>query len=163
MERRGNDQILLKAAAIGAVAGMRSMAAPALLARGLSEDGLGNDGGRVEKLLSSKGVTRVLSLFAGGEMLVDKAPFALNRTSPLPLVGRAVIGSLAAAALSAHRHVPVLFPAAVGATSAIASTFATYHARRLAVERFDVPDRLLGLIEDALVLGISRTLADEID
>jgi uncharacterized membrane protein len=163
MGRRGDDQILLKAAAIGAIAGMRSLAAPALLSHELAEDGPDPGDGRVERLLSSEGVARILALFAGGEMLADKSSFIPDRTSPLPLVGRAVIGSLTAAAYAAHRRLPVLLPAAVGGASAIASTFATFHARRFASEHLDVPDRVLGLVEDALVLGVSRALADEID
>ena len=163
MGRRGNDQILLKSAALGAVAGMRSMAAPALLSHELAEHGPDRGDGPIERLLSSEGVSRVLAVFAGGEMLADKAPFIPDRTSALPLIGRAVMGSLTAATYAAHRRHPVLMPAAVGAASAIASTFASYHLRRYVSEQLEVPDRLIGLVEDAIVVGLSRSLGDELE
>jgi uncharacterized membrane protein len=163
MDRRGDDKVILKAAALGAIAGMRSMAAPALLTHEFAEQGPDIGDGRFERLLSSDGVARVMALFAGGEMLADKSEFIPDRTSPLPLVGRAVIGSLTAAAFAVHRRHPVFVPAAVGAASAIASTFAAYHLRRYAREELNVPDKLLGLVEDAIVVAVSKSLADEID
>lgn len=139
------------------------MAAPALLTHALAEHGADLDDGRIERLLSSEGVARVMAFFAGGEMLADKAPFVPDRTSAVPLIGRAVMGSLTAAAFAVHRRTPVLVPAAVGAASAIASTFIAYHARRYASDHLEVPDQLLGLIEDAIVLGISQTISEGLE
>lgn len=163
MERRRDDKVILKAAALGAIAGMRSMAAPALLTHEFAEHGAELGDGRLDRLLSSEGVARVMALFASGEMLADKSEFIPDRTSPLPLVGRAVIGSLTAAAYAVHRRHPVFLPAAVGAASALASTFAAYHLRRYAREELNVPDKLLGLLEDAVVVGFGKALADEIE
>jgi uncharacterized membrane protein len=147
---------MLTAAALGAVAGLRSMAAPALLTFELSEHSGPHDRSTVEKLLTSQGISRVLAMFAGGEMVADKSEEIPNRTDPLPLITRALIGSLSAAAFAAHKRHAVALPAAIGAASAIASTYASFHLRRIAGERLNVPDRVLGLVEDAFVLAASK-------
>jgi uncharacterized membrane protein len=104
-----------------------------------------------------------MALLAGGEMLADKTDVLPNRTALTPLVGRAVLGSVAAAAFAVHRRHPVLVAAAVGAASAVASTFAAFHLRRIAREEYDVPDALLGLIEDGIVVTASKLVMDTID
>jgi uncharacterized membrane protein len=163
MARSENETILMTAAALGAISGMRSMAAPALLTHELAERGSHLDGSTLGRLLSSESTSRVLSLFAGGEMLADKMSFVPDRTSALPLVGRAVIGSLTAAAYAVHRRRSVVLPAAIGAAAAIASTFAAFHIRRFAAERFHIPDRLLGMAEDAVVVAASKGVIAALD
>ncbi|MEX2570088.1 MAG: DUF4126 family protein [Gemmatimonadota bacterium] len=163
MGRRRDDHILLTSAALGAVAGMRSMAAPALLSHEMAEHPLHDVESRLEHLLSSERVAQLLSLFAGGEMLADKAPFVPDRTSSVPLLGRALMGSLTAAAFAVHRRHPVFMPAVVGAASAIASTYGAYHLRRLSHEHLNVPDRLLGLIEDAVVVAMSKAIMESME
>jgi uncharacterized membrane protein len=93
-------------------------------------------------------------------MLADKTRFVANRTSPVPLFGRAMIGSLTGAAYAASRRHSVLLPAVAGAASAIATTFAAFHLRRLAAETWGIPDRLLGAVEDALIVAASRGIAE---
>jgi uncharacterized membrane protein len=162
MARRGNDSVLLTAAALGAIAGARSMAAPALLAHELSEIDAEPGDSVIERFLASDAGSRILALVAGGEMLADKLPFIGDRTDALPLVGRAVIGSLTAAAYAAYRRSPVLAPAAVGAAAAIASAYILFQARRFASESLHLPDHLVGFAEDALVVAASRELAQAI-
>jgi len=162
MARKGNDSILLTAAALGALTGMRSMAGPMLLTQELSERPAGGDN-IVERFLASEGAARLLTLMAGGEMLADKSPAMPDRTDALPLAGRAVIGSLTAAAFAIHRRHSVFVPAAVGAASAVVSTFAAYHARRLVTRKLHVPQRLMGLMEDAVVVALGKRVARAID
>ena len=163
MESYGNDDLLLTAAAVGAISGLRSTAAPALLTYELAGDAVGPAASGLEAMLTSKGVARGLTFVAGLEMVADKAPFTPDRTDPGPLIGRALLGSLTAAALAAHRRQPVALPALVGAAAAVGSAFAAFHLRRYAGERLNVPDRLLGLVEDAVVIGAARALGSEID
>jgi len=163
MGRRGrNDTVLMTAAALGAVAGLRSMSAPALLSHEMAEED-DRPANSIERLLSSDVTARVLALMAGGEMLADKTAMVGNRTSPIPLIGRALMGSLTAAAFAANRRNAILLPAAVGAVAAVAATYAAYHIRRIASERLDIPDRLVGLVEDAIVVGASRGIAGMMD
>lgn len=139
------------------------MAAPALLTHELSEDGDGEEFGPLERVLTSERTSQLLALLAGGEMLADKTPYVPNRTDPAPLIGRAVIGSLTAAAFAVHRRYPPLLPAAIGAVSAVASTFAAFHARKYIKEQFHVPDRLIGLAEDAIVMAASKTIVETVE
>lgn len=161
--RRGNDHVVLTAVALGTIAGLRSMAAPALLTHELSAKSRKKNRSTLEKLITSEGVARVMALLAGGEMLADKAPEMPNRTDMVPLAGRAMLGSLSAAAFASHKKYPIAVPAAVGAVSAVASTYASFHLRRMASERFSVPDQIFGLVEDAIVMAASKGVAEAME
>src|SRR5688500_10878471 len=100
MARRGNDSVLVTSAVLGAIAGLRSMSAPALLTHELADGGKAREFGPLERILTSERTAGVLALLAGGEMLADKTPYVPDRTNPVPLIGRAVIGSLTAAAFA---------------------------------------------------------------
>lgn len=139
------------------------MAAPALLSFEVAELGDADEFGPLERILSSEATPRILAVLAGGEMLADKTDFVPDRTSALPLVGRATIGAATAAAYAVQRRHPIGLPALVGAASAIASTFAVFHLRRLARERLNIPDPVLGFAEDAIVLAASKAVADAIE
>src|SRR5688572_3543125 len=115
MARGRNDNVLVTSAALGAIAGLRSMAAPALLTHEMAEDGAGFRASNFERLLSSDAVSGVLAVLAGGEMIADKTSAIPNRTNAVPLIGRAVIGSLTAGAYASRRQHPVFLPAVVGA------------------------------------------------
>jgi uncharacterized membrane protein len=160
--RRRNDHVVLTAVALGTIAGLRSMAAPALLTHELSSHSRSKRS-TLEKLITSEGVARVMALLAGGEMLADKAPEMPNRTDMVPLAGRAMLGSLSAAAFASHKKYPIAVPAAVGAISAVASTYASFHLRRMASERFKLPDQIFGLIEDAVVMAASKGVAEAME
>jgi uncharacterized membrane protein len=148
------------AAALGALAGLRSMAAPALLSHEMSNDNDFRYLSRIERVLSSGTAAKLLALLAGGEMLADKTSIVGDRTSAVPLLGRAIMGSFTAAAFAADRRQRILLPAAIGAAAAIASTYAAFHLRRLAAEHFEVPDRVLGMIEDAIVVGAGKGITE---
>lgn len=153
----------MTSAVLGAISGLRSMAAPALLTHEIADDGEAEEFGALERILTSDRTASLLALLAGGEMLADKTPYVPNRTDPAPLIGRAVIGSMSAAAFAVRRrHTPFL-PAAIGAVSAIASTYAAFHTRRFVKERFHVPDKLIGLAEDALVVAAGKAVVESVD
>lgn len=163
MARRRDDTVLLTSAALGAIAGMRSMAAPALLTHEFAEDGDAEEFGPLERVLTSERTSQLLTVLAGGEMLADKTPYVPDRTNPAPLIGRAVIGSLSAAAFAVRRRYPPLLPAAIGALSAVASTYAAFHARKFIKERFSIPDRVIGLAEDAIVMAASKAVMETVE
>lgn len=154
--KRDSDSVLLTSAALGALSGLRGLAAPALLSHQLA-DGRDDPASGLAHLLSSDAASRVLGLLAGGEILVDGSRFAGG--SPIPLVGRAIMGSLTAAAYAGANRRPVLLPALIGATAAMVAAIGAHHVRRLAIERFDVSDRLVEMAEDALVVGAGRSIA----
>lgn len=140
--------------ALGAIAGMRSMAAPATVSRQLSRRRFHWPRGKVESFLSEETTSNILMTAAVAEMLVDKLPFAPNRVRILPLAGRAAAGALAGWSLGRRDSRVVL--ASVGAATAIATAFVTFHLRTSIAKRSRIPDTLLGLAEDAAVLAIAN-------
>jgi uncharacterized membrane protein len=138
MARRGDDSTLVTAAALGALSGMRSMAAPRLVARVLQKGKRSSAGSGLTRTAA-----RFVSLAAAGEMLADKSPWIPDRTATLPLAGRALLGSLSAVAYAHHRRHPLLSHGAVGAAAAVISTFAAFHVRRMAKEHLNVPDAIV--------------------
>ena len=144
------------AAALGWVAGMRSMTPPALLARTLADRrGVARLLGRRQpaRALGSEAAQTLLPLAALGEIVADKLPMTPARTSPAALAGRLATGALAGAALAAGRREDPAASAVAGAVAAVASSFAMMALRKRAGEALDVPDPVVALAEDALAVG----------
>src|SRR5437588_9286113 len=91
----------LQAVGMGAVAGMRSMAAPALVSDRLSKDEEAAGTGLVGFMAQPR-VALGFKLLAAAEAIADKTPWVPDRTSPPALVGRAVAGALVGAVLCAR-------------------------------------------------------------
>ena len=154
----------LQIAKLGAVAGMRSMAAIAILSDYLAK----TDPKALEDtplaLLKTSAATTTLKVAAAGEMLADKMPFTPARISPPPLLWRVLWGALLGVALTFQRREPDRLAAAlVGGTAALVTTYLAYHLRVQAGERLHIPDPLLGVAEDALVIALSTNVAREIE
>jgi uncharacterized membrane protein len=128
-----NRQTLNETIALGAVTGMRSFAGPAALAM--------RHGGILRK---------IVPLMAAGEMLADKSEAIGNRTDPLPLAGRAVMGALVGALVAREHGEPPVTGALLGAAVAVAAAHLAFQVRR----RMPMHGVLAGLVEDALVVGI---------
>ena len=95
-----SSNLLWAALAIGAVTGMRSMLAPTLVSRALSErDDL--HGAGAARLLTSDSAQTFLPVLAAGEIAGDKMPFAPDRTIVPSMMFRAVSAGVSAAALAA--------------------------------------------------------------
>ena len=86
----------------------------------------------------------------------DKSPLAPARIDPAPLAARAVSGGVSAASICAADGKPAVAGAAIGVVTAVASAFAFYHLRKAVGEKYPVPDRALGVAEDAIVLGLRK-------
>jgi hypothetical protein len=118
------------AAALGAASGARSFAGAAALAlRGRPRAGW------------ARGA--ILAL-AAGEAVADKLPIAPARSEPLGLVGRLLGGASSGAAVAGRRG------AAIGASFALATAYASERARALAGARTGLPDPALAVAEDLL-------------
>jgi uncharacterized membrane protein len=144
---------------LGAIAGLRSMAAPALLSRAVRSGDVEGLRGTPFMTLGLPKVSAALQLLMIGEMVADKTPFVPSRTSSPALLARALSGALVGTALfvNAERH-PA--PGAVlGMLSAVAGAHAGEKLRAKESENLGVPDPMLGLVEDGIVLfGGTRLL-----
>lgn len=143
---------------LGAIAGMRTMSAPALLVAYLRRQGPENVDGSALQLLASPTAEWATRLLAAGELAADKVPGIPARTDPAPLLARALSGGLAGYALSAVHGKSKGKGAVLGAAAAVAAAFGAYHARRALVNSLGVPDQAVALLEDALVIGGGRRL-----
>lgn len=152
---------LALAAGFGLVAGMRSMSAPAFLSRRLASlpSRRLRRRGAVVRLLGSPRAAALLTTLAVGEMVADKTPGMPARTDPPALGGRIAMGALSGAAVAGWRGGTTVGAALVGAAAAAASTHLAYVLRRDAGRASGVPDPLLGLAEDALVVAAGARLA----
>lgn len=145
------------AAAFGFIAGMRSMAAPAFLSHYLSRRAPFRRGGAT-RFLGSRGTSTVLKMLAAGEMVADKTPFVPDRIELPAVSGRAISGALCGYVVSDLRGGSRLGGALTGSAAAICSTFVAYNARKAAGTSCGVPDPLLGVAEDMVVLSAGSRL-----
>jgi uncharacterized membrane protein len=151
--------LLIKTLGLGAIAGMRSMAAPAALSSAVERGDVGGLEDTPFAALGFPGVSRALRLLEIGEMIVDKLPVAPSRTSPPPLLGRAAFGAFVGAALFVSEGRRAAVGGVLGAVSALAGAYAGEHLRLLGAERLGIPDPVVALLEDGVVLfGAARLL-----
>ena len=148
----------LQAAGLGMIAGMRSMSAPAIvsdhLARAQSPPLLHS---RLAFLASPR-TALLLKALALGELVGDKLPFVPARIAPGPLIARAVSGSLSGAAVCVKEEEQVAVGVLIGAAAALASSYGFYYLRRRLGQVSKLPDPVIAVAEDAVMLGIGITL-----
>jgi uncharacterized membrane protein len=141
-----------KTLGLAATAGLRSMAAPALLARSVRRgDLLAPD----LPALGSPKVSALLAILAVGEMIADKTPLIPSRTSAPALLGRLLSGALAGATLFVAEGRQRNSGAILGALSAFAAAHAGERLRAAGVQK-GIPDPILGTLEDRIVLVLGR-------
>lgn len=119
--------------ALGAITGMRSMAGAATLAL---EDGA---------------VMRAPVAIAAAEMLLDKTGLIGDRIDPIPLAGRAMMGSLVGGVAARSAQTSVVLGGLLGGAAAIVATYVAYDAR----SRVPLPNVLAGILEDTIVIGLA--------
>jgi len=137
-----SKRALARALGLGAIAGMRSLAAPAILSRQAARGGTWGNGLDFDRTgfqwLGRPFYSIVLGLLAAGEASGDKIKGVPARTHPISLAVRAAAGAL------------------VGA--AITMTFLAYFLRQKIAESGRLNDRALGLGEDLLVAALGACL-----
>jgi len=148
----------LSVVSLAAIAGLRSMAAPALLSRAIQRGDIGELQYTPFAALGFPKVSVVLQLMMIGEMVADKTPFVPARTSYLALAGRALSGALVGAALFAAQKRRLAPGTVLGALSALPTAYAGEKLRVKGTEKLGVPGQLLGLLEDGVVLSLGTRL-----
>lgn len=147
--------VLGRAAALGVVAGMRSLAAPAALSRHLADDPT-VPANRIELLLTHPAAPRVLAIASAAEHVADKLPFIPDRTEPGPLAGRMVAGALCGFVLARRAGGSAAAGAVVGALAAAAATFAAHELRRALTADAGLPDLPVALAEDLGAVALAE-------
>ena len=144
--------VLVLAFAIGLIAGLRSMTAPAVtsLAAHWHWFSLQNSG---LAFMGSAVAAYIFAAAALGELVVDKLPQAPSRKELLGLIARIVLGGLSAAVLCAAVNQSAGLGAALGGVGGIAGAYAGYEARMRLVKALKVPDFVIALLEDAVAIG----------
>ena len=151
-----NALLFLRAFGLGAVAGMRSLTAPALL-----RSWTARQRHLAPTPLDHVATPTVLAVMAAGELVADKLPFTPDRTSPPSVVFRALSGALVGGSFCmANRRSPVA-GALIGAVGAVAATYAAFHVRRWLVKERGLPDAVVALAEDAATNALGRSLLPE--
>ena len=168
MPRDKNDLVIevspdaIRTATLAAISGVRSMAAPALLARAVGRGDVSGLRATPFAPLGDDRVSAVLQALMVGEMIGDKTPFIPSRVSAGPLFGRALSGALVGSALFVSRGRQGLSGALVGAASALGGVYAADRLRSATTQGLGLPDPIFGLLEDGLILlGGSRLLRKE--
>lgn len=147
-----------KALGLGAISGLRSASGPAFVSRAASRGGLDLGGTRLA-FLGSPRLSKALLVMALGELLGDKLPTTPSRTALPPLLGRAASGGVVGAALFVAEGRRAVAGAALGSSAAVAAAFAGESLRALLSEKGGLPDPVVALAEDAVVLLVgSRSL-----
>jgi len=134
------------AAAMGAVAGLRSSPAPAVVKQ-LAEAPLRQD----EFGLLSRPITAyAATALAAAEIAAEKMPFMPKRKEAESLAARAISGASAGAAICAAKKRAPLLGALLGALGALGISLAEYALRRRSLH---IPETLILIIEDAIAAG----------
>ena len=145
-------EVYAGAAALGALAGMRSMSAPAMVSQVAKAGRLAMGHPELDFFHSPKAAYAMTAL-AIGEAIADKLPFMPKRTQAPSLLGRAAMGGLSGAAISSSKRKSPFWGAIVGAAGAIGATYAFCYLRQAAKEKLHVPDAVAAIVEDAIVAG----------
>jgi uncharacterized membrane protein len=144
--------IPILAFAIGVVAGLRSMTAPAAVAWA-AHFGWLNLADTPLAFLGSPVARYLLLVLMLGELVADKLPFTPSRKRPGPFAARIVTGALSGAALTAGLGHSLAGGAVAGALGGVAGTLGGYRARTGLVRALGVPDYVVALAEDAVAVG----------
>jgi uncharacterized membrane protein len=143
---------LLLAFAIGIVAGLRSMTAPAVVAWAGHFGWLQLEGTPLA-FLTSPAARYLLLVLMLGELVADKLSFTPSRKAPGPFVGRIVTGALAGGGLMVGSGGSLAAGALAGALGAALGTLGGYQARTGLVRALRVPDYVVALAEDFVAVG----------
>lgn len=141
---------------LGAIAGMRTCSGPvftcASLSRAKDLDSL------VLDFLGSTSVRRAVTIAAAGEMIADKLPGIPSRTAKALIAGRIISGAACGAAIARIDRRSAVGGAVLGAIAAFGAAHLTFRIRRQLARC--VPDPIVGLAEDVLVIATGRAIVN---
>jgi uncharacterized membrane protein len=148
------DSVFALALAIGLVAGLRSLTAPAAVSWAAWMRWIDLDGTPLSFLGSTVAVVG-LSILAVAEYVADLLPSTPSRTTPGPLVARILLGAVSGAALTAAAHRSLLAGALLGGAGGLIGAFAGYQARTRLVAALKIRDKWIALTEDLVAIVLA--------
>lgn len=148
------DYFLALALGIGFVAGLRSLAAPAVVAWAAHLGWLNLQGSSLA-FMGSTAASALFSLLAIGELIADKLPGVPRRTSIAPLVARICTGALGGACLAAAANRALLPACLLAGLGGVIGAFAGYEIRRRLVSQLHVKDFFVAVGEDLIAIGLA--------
>jgi uncharacterized membrane protein len=138
--------------AIGVIAGLRALTAPAVVSWAAYLGWL-NVQDTWAAFLGHTASVYIFTALALVELVSDKLPKTSSRKTPAPFTARIVLGAACGAALCAAGRQSSLIGAVLGGLGAVVGTLGGYEARTRSVAALKVPDFVIALIEDAIAVG----------
>lgn len=151
-----SSSVFVRVAALGAAAGMRSMAAPAALSRHLAGGGDSEPSDGLVRLLAHPSAPWLLGIASAAEHVADKLPGTPNRTDTGPLAGRILAGALCGTVVARRAGESPIAGGLVGALAAAAATYAAYEIRHALTADAGLPDLPVALAEDVAAVAIAE-------
>jgi uncharacterized membrane protein len=147
---RTDSQVYAGALALGIVASMRTMSAPALISQAANKGQLAIKGSKLE-FLNGAGAAATTALVAAGELIAHKLPLARDRAQTSSLAARAISGALSGAVLCAARKRSPWLGASFGALGAIGAAHAGQYIQQSVREKLHVSDSVMAWAEQGIV------------
>ena len=144
--------MLMLSLLIGVLDGLRSMAAPAVVAWAARLGWLDLRNTPLA-FMGSTAAVAVLSILALGELVADQLPSTPARTAPPGLIARIVMGGFCGACLAAASRQAIPAGGCLGAVGGVIGAFGGYQARTRFVRALGVKDLFVALVEDAIAIG----------
>ncbi len=149
---------IIAALLLGAVAGMRTMLAPAAVALTLWRRPELAPRVAPGSWLALPFVAVLLIIAALAELVGDKLPRTPNRTALAPFLARVISGGVVGAVVMQTGHMHAWLGALAGVVGAVVSTIGMFNARRAFGARTGIADPYVGALEDVIALAIAATV-----
>ena len=158
-DKTTDPKVFIMALAIGIVAGLRSLAAPAFVSQMARSGAIGVEAKRFG-LFGNPVFAKVLVGLASSEAVADKLGKVIpDRTSAIPLMSRMISGAICGAVLCSVKDESPVVGAVAGSFGALGAAYVAFELRQQAQHSLGLPDTALGLIEDATAVWIGTAIA----
>lgn len=145
--------VLLLTFAIGIVAGLRSLTAPAVVAWAAYLGWIHLVGSPLA-FMGSVWAVGLFTILALVELVADQLPTTPARSAPVGLGARIVMALLCGACLGIAGGASLWLGAIVGVIGALVGTFGGYRARVGLVQALHAPDVAIAIPEDLIAIGL---------
>lgn len=145
-------------AGLGAVAGMRTTIAPAVVSHYLSRNPKKALAKSRLGFIQSPTASMVTKLLTAAEVVADKMPAAPNRIIFAQTLPRVLSGAFVGAVIYKAGKQSAAEGVLIGGVSALAATYASFYLRKLLGKVPLMKDPLLGAVEDVMAVRSASSL-----